>query len=212
MPQRFGRRRVDRRFVEKVSLIFTPSPVGILALQERDGALVRVAFVFGRRLCAKEPTPPEFLRRDDEPFEAFSRRDFQKLASARYGDFLNATPLLERVEQELREYFDGTRTAFDLPLNPQGTEFQRKVWRELTRVPYGTTETYGGLARRIGTPKAARAVGTALRENPIGIIAPCHRVLSASGGLGGFNGGLERKKFLLQLEREVLARDLSASG
>ena len=195
-----------------MSLIFTPSPIGILALQERDGALVRVAFVFGRRPNAKESTPSEFWRRDDEPFEAFSRRDFQALASARYGDVLSATPLLDRVAQELREYFDGTRAAFDLPLNPQGTEFQRKVWRELTRVQYGATETYGGLARRIGTPNAARAVGTALRENPIGIIVPCHRVLRASGGLGGFNGGLERKKFLLRLERDVLTRKFAKTS
>jgi len=189
-----------------MSLIFTPSPLGMMALQERDGALVRVAFVFGRRPGAKEPTPPSLLNRDAEPFEAFTRRDFQELATARYADVLNATPLLERVAQELREYFAGSRVSFDLPLNPQGTEFRRRVWRESTRVPYGTTETYGGLTRRIGAPNASRAVGTALRDNPIGIIVPCHRVLCASGGLGGFNGGLERKKFLLQLERDVLAR------
>jgi len=189
-----------------MSLIFSPSPVGILALQERDGALERVAFVFGRRPSAKEPTPPSLLNRDAEPFEAFTRRDFQELATSRYADVLNATPLLERVARELREYFAGARVSFDLPLNPQGTEFRRRVWRESTRVSYGTTETYGGLARRIGAPNATRAVGTALRENPIGIIVPCHRILNASGELGGFNGGLERKRFLLELERGVLAR------
>ena len=103
--------------------------------------------------------------------------------------------------RQLKEYFAGRRTDFDLPLAPQGTEFQRDVWRRLQEIPYGETISYGELAKRIGNPKASRAVGAANGSNPIPIVIPCHRVL-AKAGLGGYSGsgGLETKQALLTLE------------
>ncbi len=111
----------------------------------------------------------------------------------------HAGALPEAVRQ-LREYFDGKRCAFDLPLAPHGTPFQQRVWRALARIPYGRTLAYGALARRIGRPGAARAVGMANHHNPLPIIVPCHRVIGADGGLTGYGGGLERKRWLLALE------------
>ncbi len=107
---------------------------------------------------------------------------------------------LPEAVRQLREYFDGTRRAFDLPLAPHGTPFQQKVWRALARIPYGRTLAYGALARRIGQPGAARAVGMANNRNPLPIIVPCHRVIGADGSLTGYGGGLERKRWLLALE------------
>jgi methylated-DNA-[protein]-cysteine S-methyltransferase len=101
---------------------------------------------------------------------------------------------------QLREYFAGRRVEFDLPLAPQGTRFQLAVWRELQRIPYGQTISYGELARRIGNPKASRAVGSANGANQIPIVIPCHRVIAAGGKLGGFGGGLPVKEALLALE------------
>ncbi|MER5267087.1 methylated-DNA--[protein]-cysteine S-methyltransferase [Actinosynnema sp. NPDC002837] len=105
------------------------------------------------------------------------------------------------VVVQLAEYFAGTRTAFDLPLDPIGTPFQRTVWRALAEIPYGETVTYGELAQRLGRPSAARAVGLANGRNPIGIIVPCHRVVGANGDLTGYGGGLERKRQLLDFEQ-----------
>ena len=106
---------------------------------------------------------------------------------------------LERTAAELGEYFAGTRTTFTVTAAPLGTAFQCAVWRELATVPYGETLTYGELAARVGNPRAARAVGQAVGANPCIIVIPCHRVLAANG-LGGFGGGIERKKALLALE------------
>ena len=110
------------------------------------------------------------------------------------------TELLLRAERELREYFSGERREFDVPLHPSGTEFQTRVWNGLRAIPYGTTVTYGELARRIGQPNAARAVGMANHANPLPIIVPCHRVIGADGRLTGYAGGLEIKRKLLELE------------
>jgi methylated-DNA-[protein]-cysteine S-methyltransferase len=109
------------------------------------------------------------------------------------------------VRNQLADYFDGQRTTFDVPLAPLGTDFQRRVWRALQDIPYGTTISYGELARRIGTPSASRAVGLANGRNPISIIVPCHRVIGANGTLTGYGGGLERKRLLLSLEAHVLS-------
>lgn len=108
-----------------------------------------------------------------------------------------------RVAQQLREYFRGERRRFELELRPSGTDFQRSVWKELLRVPYGTTITYRELARRVGRPKAVRAVGQANGRNPIPIVVPCHRVIGADGKLTGFGGGLDVKRRLLDLEGAV---------
>ena len=106
--------------------------------------------------------------------------------------------------RQLREYFAGKRIEFDLPLAPEGTEFQRNVWRRLQEIPYGETISYGELAKRVGNPKASRAVGAANGQNPIPIVIPCHRVIGANGKLTGFGGGLPTKEALLALEARQL--------
>jgi methylated-DNA-[protein]-cysteine S-methyltransferase len=120
-----------------------------------------------------------------------------------------AGPVQEAVRQ-LREYFSGRRTRFDLPLVPEGTEFQRTVWRCLQDIPYGQTISYGELARRVGNPKASRAVGAANGCNPLPIVIPCHRVIGASGRLVGFGGGLPTKEMLLALEARTIMNHPSA--
>lgn len=113
--------------------------------------------------------------------------------------------LLEATTRQLGEYFAGTRTEFDLPLDALGTPFQRAAWDVLRTIPYGTTMTYGQQAVALGDPNKARAVGAANGRNPIGIIVPCHRVVGASGALTGFAGGLDAKAWLLEHEQRVLA-------
>ena len=110
------------------------------------------------------------------------------------------TLVLARGRAELLEYLAGGRRAFDLPLAPRGTPFQRKVWAALADIPYGQSVTYGELARRVGCPKGSRAVGQANHRNPLPILLPCHRVVGANGTLTGYGGGLELKEWLLRLE------------
>jgi methylated-DNA-[protein]-cysteine S-methyltransferase len=105
------------------------------------------------------------------------------------------------VRRQLEEYFAGARDAFDLPVGPPGTPFQQRVWDELARIPYGQTITYAELATRIGRPTAVRAAGAANGANPVSIVIPCHRVIGSSGALTGYSGGLDAKRFLLELER-----------
>lgn len=148
------------------------SPVGTLLLVSDGTALLRVG------LPGEDPRdapPPPGVRRDDAPPFPEARR-------------------------QLAEWFAGQRTSFDLPLAPKGTPFQRQVWDELARIPYGTTLSYGELARRIGKPGAARAVGLANGRNPLPILVPCHRVIGADGTLTGFGGGLACKRALLEVE------------
>jgi methylated-DNA-[protein]-cysteine S-methyltransferase len=114
----------------------------------------------------------------------------------------DAAPFAE-AKRQLADYFAGELTEFDLPLAPQGTEFQRRVWEELARIPYGVTISYGELARRIGQPGSSRAVGLANGRNPIAIVVPCHRVIGANGKLVGYGGGLPRKQALLAHEAAV---------
>ncbi|QJP96285.1 MULTISPECIES: methylated-DNA--[protein]-cysteine S-methyltransferase [Pseudomonas] len=109
-------------------------------------------------------------------------------------------PVLMKTARQLEEYFAGTRDAFDVALDFAGTEFQKKVWAALLTIPFGETRTYSQIAQQIGHPSAVRAVGAANGRNPISIIAPCHRVIGASGQLTGFAGGLEAKERLLTLE------------
>jgi methylated-DNA-[protein]-cysteine S-methyltransferase len=104
---------------------------------------------------------------------------------------------------QLGEYFAGTRTRFELALAPEGTPFQRRVWQALLAIPYGRTTTYGELARALGEPGAARAVGAANGRNPVSIVVPCHRVIGAGGALTGYGGGIPRKKWLLAHEARV---------
>jgi methylated-DNA-[protein]-cysteine S-methyltransferase len=109
-------------------------------------------------------------------------------------------PVLAETRRQLDEYFAGTRTVFELPLDFAGTDFQKAVWRALLTIPFGETRSYGDIARQIANPAAVRAVGAANGKNPISIIAPCHRVIGASGELTGFAGGLKAKETLLALE------------
>lgn len=113
----------------------------------------------------------------------------------------NRDALLREAGRELAAYFAGKRERFELPLEPQGTEFQKRVWKKLVSIPYGKTLSYGELARRIGRPEAPRAVGAANGQNPISVIIPCHRLIGKNGDLTGYGGGLDMKRGLLELER-----------
>lgn len=112
------------------------------------------------------------------------------------------TNILKNTERQLSEYFSGKRNTFDLKLNSKGTDFMKKVWRELLNIPYGETRTYKEIAEKIGNPKGARAVGMANNKNPIPIIIPCHRVIGKNKKLIGYALGLDMKEFLLNLERK----------
>ncbi len=123
--------------------------------------------------------------------EKFPEKDYEK----------RETPVLAEAGKQLREYFEGRRREFDLPLAPSGTEFMQKVWKVLQEIPYGETRSYKEIAAMAGNSKACRAVGMANNRNPISIIIPCHRVIGADGSLVGYGGGLDKKVFLLNLER-----------
>lgn len=110
------------------------------------------------------------------------------------------------VREQLKAYFAGELQKFELALGGEGSDFQKRVWQALCKIPFGATESYGGLAKRIGNANASRAVGLANGKNPIGIIVPCHRVVGANGSLTGYGGGLERKQWLLEHERRYAAR------
>ena len=148
------------------------SPIGDLLLAGDDEALTLVGFPKGK------------MRHDPDPDWIFNEKPFVA------------------VREQLLEYFAGDRKNFDLPLHLSGTEFQVRVLEELQRIPYGETRSYGDIAKRIGRPKAVRAVGAANGRNPIPIIIPCHRVIGSTGDLTGFGGGLDTKEALLRLEAE----------
>jgi methylated-DNA-[protein]-cysteine S-methyltransferase len=112
--------------------------------------------------------------------------------------------------EQIEAYFDGRLKEFSLPLDPEGTEFQRRVWLALAAIPYGATESYGELAVRVGNPKACRAVGLANGRNPLPLVLPCHRVIGANGSLTGYGGGLELKRRLLDHERSAPVEDAKA--
>ncbi|MEM7483354.1 MAG: methylated-DNA--[protein]-cysteine S-methyltransferase [Acidobacteriota bacterium] len=117
-----------------------------------------------------------------------------------------SAPLLASLAHQLDDYFSGNRMTFDLPLDPPGTTFRRRVWQELLTIPYGETRTYGEIANAIGDPGATQAVGQANHHNPIGILIPCHRVIGADGSMVGYASGVERKKWLLRLEGAEVMR------
>jgi methylated-DNA-[protein]-cysteine S-methyltransferase len=114
---------------------------------------------------------------------------------------IKETPLIKETADQLKDYLSGKRLAFDLRLAPQGTDFQRKVWDELQKIPYGNTHSYKQLAEKIGKPTAARAVGMANNKNPILIIIPCHRIIGKDGSLVGYAAGLNMKEQLLKMEK-----------
>lgn len=151
------------------------SPLGPLTIVERDGALAGVYMAEHRHAPGIETLGE---RVDDA---------------------------LPQASQQLREYFDGARTTFDLPLKPVGTAFQLSVWEHLRTIACGQTHTYGQIAAALGKPTASRAVGAAVGRNPISIVVPCHRVMGGSGQLTGYAGGVERKKLLLAHEQAITA-------
>ena len=175
---------LDRRFRERaaaegsldVAYDLVDSPIGALLVAVTERGLCRVGF-------------------DPEP-----DRDLDPLAQLFGAKVLRAPKAVDETRRELNEYFDGTRTAFEVPIDVRFDAFRLRVMDELARVPYGEVTTYGALAARAGRPKAARAVGTFMNRNPIPIVLPCHRVVGANGSLTGYGGGLERKERLLQLE------------
>ena len=148
------------------------TPIGTLLATARDGALTGLYYERGRHVPA-------------------IGRDWIKDARAK--------PFGECARQ-IGEYFDGNRKSFELPLAPEGSDFQRAVWNEIARIPYGETITYAELAKRAGAPGSARAAGAATGRNPISIIVPCHRVMGANGSLTGYAGGVARKAKLLEIE------------
>lgn len=121
-------------------------------------------------------------------------------------------PVLVEAERQLEQYFAGRRTRFELPLDLSGTPFQRKVWHALLTIPFGETRSYAQIARQVGSPRAARAVGAAVGRNPVSVVAPCHRVVGSTGALTGFAGGLEAKSHLLALEGAGEAQLAGSTG
>ena len=158
--------------------IFMDSPIGRLQLAEQDGKLTHLLFTWRNTL-------------EDLGLEAEEKE----------------TKVLKQAKKELEEYFAGKRKTFDVPLCPEGTEFQKKCWEGLRAIPYGETRTYKDIATFAGNPKAVRAAGGANNRNPISIIVPCHRVVGSTGSLTGFGGGLEAKAYLLNLEQKGIGGD-----
>ncbi len=145
------------------------------------------------------PVGPLLLAGDGSHIKLIHFRSGPRPRQAERSWVEDARPFEATIAQ-LEEFFAGRRRSFELPLAPEGTEFQRTVWQALTRIPYGETISYGELARRIGKPQASRAVGLANGANPLPIVVPCHRVIGADGSLTGFGGGLDIKRKLLALE------------
>jgi methylated-DNA-[protein]-cysteine S-methyltransferase len=161
--------------------VLDDTPMGSLLVGVSERGLCRIGF---------DPEPDAELER--------LARDFGPRV-------LRSPTALDRVRAELDEYFAGRRRAFDLELDLRAApEFHRRVLAELSRVEYGHTTTYGALAAQVGSPRAARAVGTVMNRNPLPIVLPCHRVVGASGSLTGYGGGLDRKEWLLRLEGALL--------
>jgi methylated-DNA-[protein]-cysteine S-methyltransferase len=158
----------------KLAFMEMPSPVGILKLVATENALVAV------------------LWENENP---------KRVRLAELIEQVNH-PILLETQKQLREYFAGTRQQFDLPLDFEGTVFQKKVWQALLGIPFGETRSYRDIAEKVGNIKAVRAVGAANGKNPISIIAPCHRVVGVNGKLVGFAGGLNNKEILLGLEKQ----------
>jgi len=170
-----------------VTLRDMETPIGRMTIGATERAVV---------LC-------DFSERPMMPSQLASVR--RRIGPTSYGD----APLLDRVEDELREYFAGIRDAFDLTIDLPGSAFQQRVWTELRRIPYGETISYRELAERVDAGSAYRAVGRANGSNRLAVIVPCHRVIATGGGLGGYGGGLDAKRWLLDLEAGQLAASVA---
>ena len=166
-------RKKSSQLTQEWMVFLAETPVGSLKLYFTDRGLAALEFAGkGAALAPEQDAPPPHLK-----------------------------PLIEAAKRELIAYFNGSRTDFTaLTLDPRGTPFQLRVWQELRRIPWGQAISYIELARRVGNPKASRAVGQANAVNPIPLLVPCHRVIAADGGLGGYSSGLDRKGWLLRHE------------
>ncbi len=171
-----------KRLSEPLALHYAyyPSPIGLIELGATVDALVTLYFVEEPRHVAADVEPQQHAQNE------VSRT------------------ILAQTEQQLREYFAHARQDFDLPLHFQGTDFQQRVWRQLLTVPYSKVASYQAIANALDNPKAVRAVGAANGQNPISIIAPCHRIIGSNGSLIGYGGGLWRKEWLLKHEGYLL--------
>lgn len=178
--QRLGAQAAGVAEVQQYFFTSMDSPVGTLRLVAGERGLAAIAWPTSKRVAVLELATPD----------------------------RNHETLLE-TRRQLGEYFAGSRRTFDLQLDFIGTDFQKRVWAELLKIPFGETRTYGFIATRLGDPNLMRAVGAANGSNPIPIVAPCHRVIGASGALVGFGGGLETKAKLLALERGELGFDFA---
>ena len=152
---------------------YLESPVGVLEITEDESGICGLSF------CSMENG---------------------ELSVTEDGIPVEETALLAEAKRQLQEYFEGKRRKFELPLSLYGTEFQKKDWQALLQISYGETRSYGEIARAIGCPRGSRAVGMANRSNPIAIIVPCHRIVGSDGSLTGYAAGVERKRWLLELE------------
>lgn len=175
-----------------------PSPIGTLFLCQRDEALCVV-----RRIDDAQPS----VAQAHEGFFANTGDTKSMISLAQDGYEWETTPLLDEAKRQMDAYFAGRLRAFDLPLAPQGSEFDRAVWRALAAIPYGEIRSYGELAAAIGKQKASRAVGGACSRNPVLIVIPCHRAVGATGRLTGFAAGMPAKRALLALEGFELRED-----
>jgi len=158
---------------EEQTQYFYTSPIGIIEITAQNQKIISIFFV-------------------------------EKVEKSQYSNEINSlnSEILQKCANQLEEYFTQKRTDFELDIAPKGTEFQQKVWQVLQKIPYGKTVSYLEIAQELGDPKAVRAVGMANGKNPISIVVPCHRVIGSNGNLTGYAGGLERKRFLLDLENQ----------
>ncbi|MFI5315763.1 MAG: methylated-DNA--[protein]-cysteine S-methyltransferase [Myxococcota bacterium] len=167
----------------KLSTAVVETPLGALRVAVTESGVVRIALP----------------RSSGAGFAGWLRTEY---ADAERVQWL---PLVDKLSQELAEYFAGKRREFSIPVEPRGTEFQRAVWRAIAALGYGETATYAAISRAAGRPSAVRAAGSATGANPVPILIPCHRVIAAHGKLGGFSGGLDAKRRLLALEKAATA-------
>jgi methylated-DNA-[protein]-cysteine S-methyltransferase len=169
--------------MNKIVIKHYHSPVGELLIGSFEGRLCLCDWVDGKKR---------------------SRNESRMKAALKAGFEEGSSEVIEKAVEELNEYFTGKRKDFDIPVHFTGSQFQNRVWTELQKIPYGSTVSYGEIARRIGRPKSVRAVANANAANPISILVPCHRVIGSDGSLTGYGGGLDAKEKLLKIEKVVI--------
>jgi methylated-DNA-[protein]-cysteine S-methyltransferase len=178
------------------NVLYMESPIGVLKITSSEGKLTGIDFGGGVAGSAGNAGNADADLVAGQGRGAKAPAGLDGTGAADPGD-----PVLSETARQLGEYFAGKRRGFDLPICLGGTDFQRKVWDALARIPYGETVSYGEIAAQVGSPGASRAVGMANNRNPISIVIPCHRVIGHDGALVGYGGGLDKKRYLLELEK-----------